>query len=414
MSLGGGRRRNKRPTNQHLEKTQSNAKRAGRAVAEFLRTETVGGLILLAAATAGLIIANTPLQGTYRDVRDAVVGPAALHLNLSIGTWTADGLLAVFFFIAGLELKREFVVGELRDRRRAMLPVLSALGGMIIPAALCALISFGAPGGGDAWPVPVATDIAFALAVLAIAAPGLPSSLRVFLLSLAVIDDLGVIALIAVVFTESLQWIALIVAITLLAGYALLQRLRVRSPLIYVPLAAAVWVTVHYSGIHATVAGIALALLTRVETDPDEEQSPAQRLEHRLQPWSAGLCVPLFGFFAAGLAINAATLTGFAADRVVWAVMAGLVLGKLLGVFGGARAAVALGLAKLPKDVNWWDLTALASVAGCGFTVSLLIAELAFGATSQGEYVKLAVLVASTVAGFISATLLRLRLHARR
>jgi NhaA family Na+:H+ antiporter len=381
--------------------------------ARFLRTETIGGVILLAVTALALLVANSPLAGSYLRLRDTVVGPESLHLALSIGDWAKDGVLAVFFFVAGLELKREFVVGELRDRRAALLPVFAALGGMVGPALVCLAIATGAPGGGQAWPVPVATDIAFALAVLAITASRLPASVRLFLLSLAVVDDLGAIAVIAALYTTHVSWLALAGSAVLLVIYWLLQYGRVRSAWIYVPLALAVWAAVHSSGIHATIAGVALGLLTRVRRDISEAESPAERLEHRLQPLSAGVCVPLFAFFAAGIVLDMDALRSFTADRVAWAVVAGLVVGKFVGVLSGALAAVGLRLAKLPADMHWRDLAAVSVLSGCGFTVSLLIAELAYEGDPQAERIKMAVLAASLVASLLAAGLLHLRVRAR-
>jgi NhaA family Na+:H+ antiporter len=259
----------------------------------------------------------------------------------------------------------------------------------------------------------VATDIAFALAVLAITASQLPASIRLFLLSLAVVDDLGAIALIAVLYSRHLSWLALGAAVLLLTVYWLLQYGRVRSAWIYLPLALAAWAAVHGAGIHATIAGVALGLLTRVRRDVGEDESPAERLEHRLQPLSAGFCVPVFAFFAAGIVLDGAALRSFTADRVAWAVVAGLVVGKFVGVLGGALAAMALGLARLPRDLHWRDLAAVSALAGCGFTVSLLIAELAYQGSPQAERIKMAVLTASLSASLIAAGLLHLRVRAR-
>ena len=381
--------------------------------ARYLRTETVGGMVLLAATALALIAANSPLSGSYIWLRDLVLGPESLHLALTVGEWAKDGLLAIFFFVAGLELKRELVVGELRDRKKALLPVFAALGGMVVPALVCLAVAAGAPGGGAAWPVPIATDIAFALAVLAVTASALPSSIRLFLLSLAVVDDLGAIALIAVLYRTHLSWLALGAAAVLLLVYWLLQYGRVRSSWLYVPLAVAAWAAVHNAGIHATIAGVALGLLTRVRRDVGEHESPAERLEHRLQPLSAGFCVPVFAFFAAGVVLDGAALRGFTADRVAWAVVAGLVIGKFVGVLSGSLAAVGLRLAELPGDLHWRDLAAVSALAGCGFTVSLLIAELAYQGSPQAERIKMAVLAGSLCASLIAAGLLHLRVRAR-
>jgi Na+:H+ antiporter, NhaA family len=378
----------------------------------YLRTETVGGFILLAATALALVAANGPWAGVYETIRDTAVGPHFLHLDLSVGDWAKDGLLALFFFVAGLELKRELVVGELSRVKNALLPVIAAVGGMVVPALLATAIGWGDPRVAQAWAVPVATDIAFALGVLALTASGLPSSARVFLLSLAVVDDLGAILLIAILFTGSFDLIAAGAAVALLVLYWFLQRRRVRTPWLYVPVAVATWVAVHSCGVHATIAGVALALLTRVRTDPGEEESPCLRLEHRLQPWSAGLAVPVFAFFAAGIPVSVDVLGQLFTDRLALAVLVGLVVGKLVGIAGLALLAVRLGLARLPNDLGKRDLVAVAMLGGVGFTVSLLIADLSLDGADMA-LAKGAVLAASMLASMLAAVLLLRRSKAR-
>ena len=270
-------------------------------LADALRQETVGGALLLIAAVAGLVIANSAWRDAYENLKDFVVGPAALHLDLSLETWAADGLLAIFFFVAGLELKRELVVGTLRERSQAVLPVVAAVCGMVVPALIFLLIAAGDPAARAGWAIPMATDIAFALAVLAVVGSHLPPALRAFLLTLAVVDDLGAITVIALFFTDYLRLLPLLIAGALLVGYYLLQRRRVTTRWIYIPLALVIWTLVHDSGIHATVAGVAMGLLTRVKPDADEDHSPAERLEHRVRPLSAGIAVPIFAFLSAGV-----------------------------------------------------------------------------------------------------------------
>ncbi len=382
-------------------------------IGRFLRTETIGGGIVLAATMVALVWVNSPASQSYLDLRDARIGPAALNLDLSLGSWAADGLLAVFFFVAGLELKRELVVGELRSVKAAMLPVFAAVGGMVVPALVAFAVMAGAPGAGQAWAIPVATDIAFALAILAMTASFLPRSIRVFLLSLAVVDDLGAIILIAVLFSSSVSILALLAAGVLLAAYAYLQHRRVRSSWVYVPLAVGVWVAVHDAGIHATVAGVALALLTRVSPDPGEPESPSTRLEHRLQPWSAGLCVPVFALSAAGVTLGAGSLQSVFTDRIALGVIAGLLLGKVAGILGGAWLAVRLRLARLGAELRWAEITAVGVLGGVGFTVSLLLTELAFTDAAEQERIKTAVLIASLGAALVAAVLLRRRVRSR-
>ncbi|MFF4948804.1 Na+/H+ antiporter NhaA [Streptomyces chattanoogensis] len=274
-------------------------------VARALRTETVGGLVLLAAAVVALVWANTPISGTYEQIRDFHFGIPALGLDLSVEHWTADGLLTIFFLVAGIELKRELVVGELRTPATAALPVVAALCGMAVPAALYLATTGLAGGSAQGWAVPMATDIAFALAVLAVLSSHLPSALRAFLLTLAVVDDLGAILVIAVFFTADLSPAALGGAVAGLVVFYLLQRYRVRGWWWYVPLGLAIWALMYNGGVHATVAGVAMGLILRTTRDQGEKASPGERTEHLLRPVSAGVAVPLFALFAAGVSISA-------------------------------------------------------------------------------------------------------------
>ncbi|RSM77227.1 Na+/H+ antiporter NhaA [Amycolatopsis sp. WAC 01375] len=391
--------------------------RPAKAVAEFaryLRTETTGGMILLGATAIALLWANSPIDDVYRAIRDFRLGPEFLHLNLTIGDWAKDGLLALFFFVAGLELKRELVVGELSRFKQAILPVVAAFGGMIVPALVALAVGWGTPGIERAWAIPVATDIAFALGVLALTASNLPSSARVFLLSLAVVDDLGAILVIAILFTAKFDLVAAGVAVVALALYAYLQKRRVRSAWIYVPLALITWVAVHSAGVHATIAGVALGLLTRVRADEGEEHAPAIRLEHRLQPWSAAVAVPLFALFAAGIKVDAESLGEVFTTALPLAILVGLVGGKLIGIFGASLLAVKFKLAEKPRGMGWRDIGALSMLGGVGFTVSLLIADLALDGESV-ELAKAAVLIASAIASLSAAAMLvhRSRVHAK-
>ncbi|TQM81644.1 sodium/proton antiporter (NhaA family) [Saccharothrix saharensis] len=381
--------------------------------ARYLRTETVGGMILLAATAVALVWANSPFSGAYTAVRDFHLGPESLHLSLSVGDWAKDGLLAIFFFVAGLELKRELVVGELNDFKAAILPVVAAVGGMVVPAAIALGVGWGEPGVERAWAIPVATDIAFALGVLAVTASGLPNSLRLFLLSLAVVDDLGAIVLIAVLFTASFDLVAAAAAVALLALYAFLQHKRVTTPWLYVPIAVGTWVAVHAAGVHATIAGVALALLTRVRKDRYEHEAPALRLEHRLQPWSAAVAVPVFALFAAGVPVNGEALGSLFTDRLALGVMLGLVVGKVVGIVGASALAVLFKAARWPSGAGPRDIVAVAMLGGVGFTVSLLIADLALEGAAA-EQAKAAVLLASLAASSLAAVLLVRRSRAHR
>lgn len=382
-----------------------------KVVLSALRDETVGGVILLIAAATALIWANSPWSAAYENLVNFEVGPAALHLNLTLGDWAADALLAVFFFVAGLELKYELVLGSLRTVSTALVPVAAALGGMIIPALLFFGINATAPAGEPSgWGIPMATDIAFALAVLAVAGRKLPVEVRVFLLTLAVVDDLGAITVIALFYSESVLLAPLAGAALLLAAYAYLQYRRVRSPWIYVPLAIAIWLLVHQSGIHATVAGIALGLLTRVKPDPGEQEAPAERLQHRFHPLSAGVCVPLFAFFAAGVSLAGVQPIEALTEPLALGILVGLIIGKPIGVVGGAWLVTRFRGVQLVDVLSWRDISAVGIVAGVGFTVSLLITELAFEDTpGLMTDAKLAVLTASVVSAALASIALMRR-----
>ena len=367
-------------------------------VGGLLRQEAVGGALALVAAAVALVWANLA-GGSYDDLRQLRVGP------LDLEHWAADGALTVFFLVAGLELKRELLVGSLRRPADALVPVVAAVCGVAVPAAVFVTVQLASGGAGDlaGWAVPTATDIAFALAVLAVVGSALPGQLRAFLLTLAVVDDVIVIAVIAVAYTSGLDLVALGVAVLALAGYATLQRLRVRSVPLQVALGVVAWWSVHESGVHATVAGVALGLLTRVLPDEGEEGSPAERLEHRLSPVSAGLAVPFFAFMSAGVVLSGGT--ELLTDPVVLGVALGLVLGKPAGVLGGAWAVTRFTGARLDDAVAWRDLAGVAVLCGMGFTVSLLVSDLAFTGARRDE-AKAAVLLASLVAALLAGAVL--------
>ncbi|MFD5182284.1 Na+/H+ antiporter NhaA [Streptomyces sp. NPDC058372] len=378
-------------------------------LADALRTETVGGILLLLAAVAALIWANTA-SGSYAAVRDFHLGPAVLGLDLSIGHWAADGLLAVFFFVAGVELKRELVAGELRDPRRALLPVVAAVCGMVAPALVYVVVNVAGGGALTGWAVPTATDIAFALAVLAVLGTSLPSALRAFLLTLAVVDDLLAILIIAVFFTSDLNFLALGGAVVGLALFWFLLRTGVRGWYVYVPLAVTVWALMYNSGIHATIAGVAMGLMLRCTTREGEEHSPGERVEHLVRPVSAGFAVPLFALFAAGVSVSGGALTDIFTRPETLGVVLGLVVGKTVGIFGGTWLTTRFTRASLSDDLAWPDVFAVASLAGIGFTVSLLIGELAFSDDPVlADEIKASVLVGSLTATLLATVLLRLR-----
>ncbi|MUN38064.1 Na+/H+ antiporter NhaA [Actinomadura sp. NEAU-AAG5] len=388
--------------------------RYSRQVAKALRMETVGGVIMLFAAVAALVWANTPWGESYTDLQQYEISPGWLHIgHMDVQHWASSALLAVFFFIAGLELREELTHGELRHARDAALPVIAATAGVVVPAVIFLAVSAGEPGAAKGWAVPTATDIAFALAVLAVTFSSCPAPLRAFLLTLAVVDDLIAITIIALFYTDSLEWIPLALAVLLIAAYGVSQSRGVRSPWVYVPLAVVAWYCVQRSGVHATVAGVALGMLTSPKETPDERPTNAERADHALRPFSAGVCVPLFAFLSAGVTLSASSLGAVFTDRVALGVIAGLVIGKFVGVLGGAWAAVRLGLATLGGDLHWREIAGVAMLAGVGFTVSLLIGGLAYTDPSQFERVTTAVLIASVLASAAATVVFRRRVRQR-
>lgn len=367
--------------------------------------------MLLLAAAAALVWANGPWAASYPRVRDFHFGLAPLGLELSVGHWTAEGLLTIFFLVAGIELKRELVAGELRAPATAILPVVAAVSGMAVPAAIYLGVIGAGGGSANGWAVPMATDIAFALAVLAVLGTHLPSAMRAFLLTVAVVDDLGAILIIAIVFTGDLNPVALAGAGGGLVAFALLQRFRVHGWWWYVPLGVVIWALTYNGGVHATVAGVAMGLILRTHPDrhADEDTSPAERLEHLFRPVSAWVAAPLFALFAAGVSVSAAALGAVFTRPEPLGVVFGLVIGKTAGIFTGAWLAARFTKARLNPDLAWGDVVALAALGGIGFTVALLIGELAFTDPGQAGHLKAAVLIGSLLAAIVAAALLKRR-----
>jgi NhaA family Na+:H+ antiporter len=388
-----------------------------RRIAAVLRRETVGGALLLVAAALALVWANSPWAAAYETLRDTSVGPASLHLHLSLGAWAADGLLAIFFFVAGLELKREFVAGDLREPRRAVLPVAAAIGGMAMPALFFVLVNLGTGHGAlRGWAIPSATDIAFALAVLAVISTHLPTALRTFLLTLAVVDDLLAILVIAVFYSGSLSPLYLLATLLPLACFGLLVQRRIRSPWLLLPLAALTWVLMHASGVHATVAGVLLAFTVPVVRSqaaggPDAGPGLAEHFENRIRPLSAGVAVPVFAFFSAGVTVGGLSGLGAAlSDSVAIGIAVGLVAGKVVGITAATWLVSRFTRAQLDEDLGWADVVGLALLGGIGFTVSLLITELAYGAgTDRYDHAKVGILAGTLAAALLATVVLRLR-----
>lgn len=374
-----------------------------------LHNETISGALLLVSAAIALVLANSQWAQGYFDLANTVVGPKSLHLDLTLATWAADGLLAVFFFVAGMELKHELVLGSLSNRANAAVPVAAALGGMIVPALIFFSINSGLPTS-IGWGIPMATDIAFALAVLAVAGRRLPIELRAFLLSLAVVDDLGAIIVIALFYSSEIIFIQLGLAILCMVAFALAQHKRIKSSFVYVPLALLSWFFIHESGVHATIAGVTLGLLMRVRQDSGEVTSPADRMLHKIHPWSAGICVPLFAFFAAGVSVVGISISDALTSEVSLGVILGLAIGKPLGILGFAWLSARLTRAQLSPALYWWDIFAVGLLAGVGFTVSLLVTQLAFDADSPDNLLaRLAVLIASVISALFAVAALKFR-----
>jgi NhaA family Na+:H+ antiporter len=380
--------------------------------AAILRAETTGGLLLIVAAAVALVWSNTRWADAYDDLSSFAVGPEALHLHLSLETWAADGLLAIFFFVAGLELKREFVAGDLRDPRRAALPVVAAVGGMATPAVVYVLWNLGANGDLSGWAIPTATDIAFAVAILAVISTHLPTGLRTFLLTLAVVDDLLAITIIALFYTDHLALGWLLLAVVPIGIFGILVQRRIWSWWLLIPLALLAWGCVHASGVHATVAGVALAFTVPVlRRDGQDGRGLAEYLEHLVRPVSAGIAVPVFAFFAAGVTVGGWDgLRSALTDPVALGIVCGLVVGKTVGITGSTWLLATFTRADLDEDLTWVDVIGMSMLAGIGFTVSLLIGELAFGPDSaKDDHVKVAVLVGSLLAVLLATAVLRAR-----
>ncbi|MFI9319687.1 Na+/H+ antiporter NhaA [Kitasatospora aureofaciens] len=379
-------------------------------ITDALRTETVGGMLLLTAAVVALIWANV-WPHAYESVLDYRIGPSApLHLDLTLATWAKDGLLTIFFFVAGIELKREFVAGELRTPSAALLPVVAAVCGVTMPAVLFALVNSGSGGHPGGWAVPTATDIAFALGVLAVVGSHLPSALRAFLLTLAVVDDLIAILIIAIFYSSGIKFWALGLAFTGLVLFWFLHRRGVKGWYLFVPLAVVVWALMHESGIHATVAGVAMGLMLRCHREGEEKHSPGEHIEHLVRPLSAGLAVPVFALFSAGVAISVPALREVFTQATPLGIVTGLLVGKTVGIFGGTWLAARFTRAELNPQLKWADLFAVSVLAGIGFTVSLLISELAFPHDlALADRSKTAVLVGSLLCATIATVLLKLR-----
>jgi len=378
-------------------------------LADVLRTERAGGILLLIGTVVALVWANSAWSGGYETMQNTVVGPHALHLDLSLSTWAKDGLLAVFFFVIGLELKREIVAGELRKPATAIVPIVAAIGGMVVPAGIFLIINATQSGGDSSgWAVPAATDIAFAVAVLSIVGKWLPNALRAFLLTLAVVDDLLAIIIIAVFFSDGLSFVWLGASVASIALFWFLIKKNITTAWVLVPLALVAWALMHASGVHATIAAVALGLAVPAIKRGGEKHSLAEHWEHWWRPLSAAVAVPIFALFAAGVAIDSEALRAAASDPVAQGIVAGLVIGKPIGILLFTFLVATFTKASLDRGLSWWDVLGMACLAGIGFTVSLLIGDLAFAGDRSSE-VKMSVLGASVLAALVGSALLMWR-----
>jgi NhaA family Na+:H+ antiporter len=370
---------------------------------EFVSVEALSGVVLVVAAAAAMVWANVDFA-SYTDTwtRELTLGAGSVEITLDLRHWINDALMAVFFFVVGMEIKRELVVGELRDRRTAVVPALAAVGGMVVPALIFVACTIGT----DAvrgWGVPMATDIALTMAVLAMLGNAMPRSLRLFLLTLAIVDDIGAIIVIAAFYSSGIEWMWLLAAIAVVGIIVVLGR-RVSTPLAYILPALVLWYCVHESGVHATIAGVLLGLLTPAGLVGGH--AVLERLEHFLHPVSSFVVVPLFALANAGVVLSRDAMNDAVTSRAAWGIFAGLVAGKTIGIVGATAFATRLRLGRLPAGMRAQDVAGAGVLAGIGFTVSLFIADLSFTG-ARLDAAKVAVLAASLCAATIGAAVLR-------
>nr|WP_314576316.1 Na+/H+ antiporter NhaA [uncultured Pseudomonas sp.] len=384
--------------------TQKESPRALAIFASFLASESAGGLVLMGAALAAIIVANSPMASLYFAALHSVWG------GLSVELWINDGLMAIFFLMVGLEIKREVLAGGLASWGQRALPGFAAAGGMLVPALIYVGINMGNPETLSGWAIPAATDIAFALGVLSLLGKRVPTSLKVFLAALAILDDLGAVTIIALFYSTGLNLPMLGASFATLAVLVIMNRMGVQRLLPYLLLGLLLWFFVLQSGVHATLAGVALALCIPLGTRQEEARSPLLFLEEKMHYWVAFAVVPVFGFANAGVSLSGITL-GNLIDPVPLGVALGLFVGKQVGVFLAATLAIRSGLANLPEDSNWMQMYGVALLCGIGFTMSLFIGNLAFpGAPYLIDEVKVGVLMGSILSAIVGVLLLRSRL----
>jgi Na+:H+ antiporter, NhaA family len=378
----------------------------------WVSLDVTSGALLLVAAVAAVVWANSPWRDAYESLISFEFGPESLHLHLSVAEWAADGLLAIFFFIVGVELKQEFVAGSLRDLKLAGVPIVAAIGGMVVPA-LCyvAVVAIWDSEALRGWAIPTATDIAFALAVLAIFGRGLPLALRTFLLTLAVVDDLLGITVIATFYTETIDFVMFGAALLVIAVFGVLVRLKRPRPawlipVVLVPVAVVAWALMHASGVHATVAGVLLGFTVPAIARFGESSSRTHQFDVAIRPTSSAIALPVFAFLSAGV-----TVVGESGivQPVSIGIFLGLVVGKVIGVMAATAVMTRFTPLRLPDSIGVRDLLPVGMLTGVGFTVALLIAELSFehGSDDHASAAKAAILLASVVAALVAAVLLR-------
>jgi Na+:H+ antiporter, NhaA family len=379
---------------------------SGSALRDFLTGEAAGGVVLIAAAALAMLAANLPgVSAAYFHALDLVTGPDLGHGPMTVRLWVNDGLMALFFLLVGLEIKRELIGGELARWEQRRLPFLAAAAGMIVPALLYLAVAGRVPGLGAGWAIPAATDIAFAIGVLALLGSRAPASLKLFLTTVAIVDDMGAVAIIALAYTAHIDLAALAGAALVLTAMLALNRMRVTRLLPYLLLAVLLWLLVFRSGVHATIAGVAAALT--IPIGADEARSPLHRLEHGLHPWSAWLIVPLFGFANAGVPLAGLSPAILLAPLPL-GIAAGLFLGKQIGIFASIWIAAKSGFAARPGGAGWGQIYGVALLAGIGFTMSLFIGGLAFAERPELiDQVKIGVLVGSLLSALAGFAVLR-------
>ncbi|NPT42293.1 Na+/H+ antiporter NhaA [Paraburkholderia sp. 1N] len=383
-------------------------RKAADGISEFLRLESAGGLLLMATAVLALVCSNSPLQHAYDDLLKIPVEVrfGSLIVAKPLLLWINDGLMAIFFLLVGLEVKREVIEGELSTLAQVVLPVVAGVGGMVVPALIYFLINRGQGAALNGWAIPTATDIAFALGILSLLGNRVPVSLKIFLTAVAIADDLGAIVIIALFYTADLSIPMLLFAAVAIAVLVALNLLKITRIAPYVIVGVILWVCVLKSGVHATLAGVALAFAVPLRTKDAQGDSPLHQLEHGLHPWVAFAVLPIFAFANAGVSFAGVTLTALA-EPLPLGIAAGLFVGKLVGICGASAVLVGLGLARLPEGANWPQLLGVAALCGVGFTMSLFIGSLAFEGPEYFTPVRLGVITGSTLSGVMGYLLLR-------